>query len=264
MSTTLNDIRRLAGLPPSTSPNGTRSLSEAWDKTTDAKLISEKKKEGSEEEQISAFDRVRQDAEARKAAREADRRKEARRAGHSDDEDGDDKEEKKEKAEKKERVARQPKEKSDAEPAEKRKRGAAVNPDSKASKAKSVLKNMTRKEFMTYAANELGMSPHYASAFYAKHNPKSSRELKEASVLWMVTHPMLKGFMLAENRALNLMQWIDSTSALEPLVFVKESDAKRVAQHMSEWKNQRTIIEQLDMEEVCDEDDDDKEIEVKV
>ena len=244
MSATLNDIRRLAGLPPSTSPNATRSLNEAWEKVEATPLV--EKKAGAEDEQISAFDRVKKDAAERAAKREAERQKEARKNGKEDD-DGDDDGEKAPK-EKKERAPKAPKEKSE-EPAEKRKRGAAVNPDSKAQRAKSVLKNMTRKEFMTFAANELGMSPHYASAFYAKHNPKSSREVKEASVLWMVTHPMLKGFMLAENRILNQMQWIDSSSALEPLVFVKESDAKRVAQHMSSWKNQRTVIEQVELDD---------------
>lgn len=140
---------------------------------------------------------------------------------------------------------------------EKKRRGKAPNPGSKAQRALAKLKTMTRGEFIKWAAEELEMGKNYASAYYARHNPKSSREQKvtEAKVLWGLAHPFLKGFVLAENRELNQMQWIDADSKLEPMLFISEAEAQKIAKHMSEWKSQTAVVESYDFSEMNESED---------
>ena len=158
-------------------------------------------------------------------------------------------EEKKEAAPKKEPEAKkeEPKaeEKKEEPAAEAKRRGKAPNPESFNQHAKANAKNMTRGQFLTWAAEKHGKGKAYASALFAKYNPKSSRELK-TNECYMLQHPSVPSFLLAENKMMNQYQWIDGASPMDPLVFETEAEAKKVAQYIYEWKNQTADIVKID------------------
>ena len=158
-------------------------------------------------------------------------------------------EEKKEAAPKKEPEAKkeEPKaeEKKEEPAAEAKRRGKAPNPESFNQHAKANAKSMTRGQFLTWAAEKHGKGKAYASALFAKYNPKSSRELK-TNECYMLQHPSVPSFLLAENKMMNQYQWIDGASPMDPLVFETEAEAKKVAQYIYEWKNQTADIVKID------------------
>ncbi len=158
-------------------------------------------------------------------------------------------EEKKEAAPKKEPEAKkeEPKaeEKKEEPAAEAKRRGKAPNPESFNQHAKANAKNMTRGQFLTWAAEKHGKGKAYASALFAKYKPKSSREVK-TNECYMLQHPSVPAFLLAENKMMNQYQWIDGASPMDPLVFETEAEAKKVAQYIYEWKNQTADIVKID------------------
>jgi outer membrane biosynthesis protein TonB len=150
-------------------------------------------------------------------------------------------------------------EKKDDKPAEKKeepkaaeeakKRGRAANPESFNQHAKANAKSMTRGAFIKWAAETHGKGKNYASSLFAKYNPKSSRELKEAKTGWILVHPHMPTFTLAENYEMKQMQWVDSSSSFNTLVYTTEAEAERVAKYMLEWKGQTSVIEKITFED---------------
>ena len=136
-------------------------------------------------------------------------------------------------------------EKKEEPAAEAKRRGKAPNPESFNQHAKANAKNMTRGQFLTWAAEKHGKGKAYASALFAKYNPKSSREVK-TNECYMLQHPSVPSFLLAENKMMNQYQWIDGASPMDPLVFETEAEAKKVAQYIYEWKNQTADIVKID------------------
>ena len=161
-------------------------------------------------------------------------------------------EEKKEAAPKKEEPKAE--EKKEAAPkkeepkAEEKRRGKAPNPESFNQIAKANAKNMTRGEFLKWAAEKHGKGKAYASALFAKYNPKSSRAIK-TDECYMLQHPFVSSFLLAENKMMNQYQWIDSASPMDPLIFESEAEAKKVAEWIYEWKNQTAQIIKVDLKD---------------
>lgn len=140
----------------------------------------------------------------------------------------------------------EPEAKKEEPAAEDKKRGRAPSDDSKSGQARSWLshednKGHTRGGFIKHATANLGMSAHHANTFYYAHKKKtaSGDPVKEAYVLF---HPHLPGFMLAENREMNQMQWIDPSSPLEPFIFETEAEAQHIAKYMAEWKSQMAVV----------------------
>ena len=159
-------------------------------------------------------------------------------------------------AEKKAEEKEEPKaeEKKEAAPkkeepkAEEKRRGKAPNPESFNQIAKANAKNMTRGEFLKWAAEKHGKGKAYASALFAKYNPKSSRAIK-TDECYMLQHPFVSSFLLAENKMMNQYQWIDSASPMDPLIFESEAEAKKVAEWIYEWKNQTAQIIKVDLKD---------------
>lgn len=123
---------------------------------------------------------------------------------------------------------------------EAKRRGRAPSDDSKRGQARSWLNshpNASRKEFLAHASS-FGMSPAYASAFRAAHMAKS-----KVTECYVLSHPSMPSFLLAENREMSQMQWVDPTSPLEPMIFESKAEAERVAKYMSEWKSQYSNID---------------------
>lgn len=139
-------------------------------------------------------------------------------------------------------------EKKDDTPAAK-KRGRAANPDSFNQHAKANAKSMTRGEFIKWAAEKHNKGKNYASSLFAKYNPKSQRELKEAKVGWILVHPHMPTFTLAENYEMKSMQWIDSSSDLNTIVHLSEAEAQKTAKYMSEWRGQSSVIEKVEFDD---------------
>ena len=187
-----------------------------------------------------AKDKAKEDAEDReeaesKAAAAAEKKAEEKEAPKAEDD--------KEAAPKKEEPKAE--EKKEEPAAEAKRRGKAPNPESFNQHAKANAKNMTRGQFLTWAAEKHGKGKAYASALFAKYNPKSSREVK-TNECYMLQHPSVPSFLLAENKMMNQYQWIDSASPMDPLVFETEADAKKVAKFIYEWKNQTADIVKID------------------
>jgi len=257
----LDRLRKIAGLNESV-VSKKKQLNEGWaddddgydDEDPDVKIASEdkgqRKFERKNKKELSTADK-----EAAAKAAEAKKKQAEKKAAapKAEEKKPEPKKEEPAKAEEKKEAPVEKKEEPAKDEvkaeAEKKRRGKAPNPESKAQRALAVLKNMTRGEFIKWAEANTGMGKNYASAYYAKHNPKSSRQVKEAATLFGIAHPFLKGFVLAENRELNQMQWIDADSKLEPMLFTEQAEADKIAKYMAEWKSQTAVVETFDMAE---------------
>lgn len=128
---------------------------------------------------------------------------------------------------------------------EAKRRGRAPSDSAKAGQARSWLAahpGAKRGEFMAHAA-EWGMTRTYANKeFYAiKHKlARANADLKE---VYFLSHPSMPSFLLAENREINQMQWVDPTSPLVPMIFESKAEAEKIVKYMSEWKSQYANID---------------------
>ena len=157
-------------------------------------------------------------------------------------------------SEKKEEVKQEPKQekkddKKPAEPkkeeaAEAKKRGKTPNPESFNQHAKANANKRTRGQFIQWAADNHGKGKNYASALFARYNPKSSRQVSTPEA-WIIVHPSMPSFLLAENREMNQFQWVEPSSNLIPLVFETQADAKKTQKYISEWKGQSSVLEKI-------------------
>lgn len=127
---------------------------------------------------------------------------------------------------------------------EKKARGRAANPESFNQQAKAKAKSMSRGEFIRWAA-DLGKGKNYASTLFAKYNPKSSRQVAEAKEVWILTHPHMPTFTLAENYEMKTQQWVDSTSPFNTTLYMSEAEAQKAQKHLSEWRGQSSVIEKI-------------------
>lgn len=132
--------------------------------------------------------------------------------------------------------------KSDDAPAEAKKRGRTPSATSKSGQAAAWIKanpEAKRGEFMTHAES-FNMTKHYANAFF--YSVKKKMKVTECFIL---VHPSVPSFVLAENREINQLQWVDPSSPLEPMIFETMAEAKKVVKYMSEWKSQAATIETI-------------------
>lgn len=159
--------------------------------------------------------------------------------------------------------AEEPKAEEKKEEAAAKKRGKAPNDNSKEGQARAWLKahasmprNERRKAFIKHFSSENSAkwdtpwSKARASAAYAKYSPRSAEEAKqEVKELWALVHPFMPSFMLAENREMNQMQWVDPLGDLEPMFFHTEAEAQKIAKYMAEWKGQQSVLDKFIFED---------------
>lgn len=131
----------------------------------------------------------------------------------------------------------------DEKPEEAKKRGKAPNPESFNQHAKANAAKMSRGEFIKWAAETHGKGKNYASTLFAKYNPKSGRQVANES--WIIVHPMMPSFLLAENREMSTYQWVDSTSPINPIIFETQAEAEKIQKHISEWRAQSSVLEKI-------------------
>lgn len=248
MSFNLTRIQQLAGIPITESYDDDDDLSPA-ERELAAKAEKDLKKKGVKVGKVDPdkdLHALAQRRKAKEAAKEADEDKEEAeaKAAASKEEADEPKAEEKKEAPKAEEKKEEPKKEEAA--AEAKRRGKAPNPESFNQHAKANAKNMTRGEFLKWAAEKHGKGKHYASALFAKYNPKSGRQVK-TDECWVLVHPQASSFMLAENEAMNQYQWIDDASPMNPMVFETEAEANKVAKWIHEWKNQSAVLVKVDL-----------------
>lgn len=244
----ISRIRTLAGMQP---------LTESYDDDDDGMSASERALLKKAEGDLKKKGIKVKDADPDKDLHALAQRRKAKEKAREDAEDREEAESKAAAAaEKKAEEKEEPKaeEKKEAAPkkeepkAEEKRRGKAPNPESFNQHAKANAKNMTRGEFLKWAAEKHGKGKAYASALFAKYNPKSGRAIK-TDECYVLQHPSVSSFLLAENKMMNQYQWIDSASPMDPLVFESEAEAKKVAEWIYEWKNQTAQIIKVDLTE---------------
>lgn len=213
-------------------------LNEVWDRDDDdedpdAKIAGEDKRQ-------RAFEKKNK-GELKAAAKSAPPKKEQPKA-----------EEKKPEPKKEQPAPAAKAEEKKEEPAkaaeEKKARSRAANPESFNQQAKAKAKSMTRGAFIAWAL-EVGKGKNYASTLFAKYNPKSSRQVAEAKEVWILTHPHMPTFTLAENYEMQTQQWVDTTSPLNTNLYMSEAEAIKAQKHLSEWRGQASVIEKIVFED---------------
>lgn len=124
-------------------------------------------------------------------------------------------------------------------------RGRKPDDNKKAGQARAWLAanpGAKRGEFMA-KAEEWGMGKNYANKEFYGNKHKQAAANKDITEVYFLSHPSMPSFLLAENREMNQMQWIDPSSPLPPLVFESKVEAERIVKYMSEWKSQYVNIE---------------------
>lgn len=230
----INNIRKIAGLPLMEA-----RIDDEDDEDPDAKIAASdkrqaafekrNKKELSDAEQAAKErnEKLKAQAAEKKAAKETEK-KEAPKAEEKP-------------AEKKEdapKAEEKPAEKSDEQRSSTR--GRKPSDSSKMGQARKWIQDhptASRGDFMKHAES-FNMSRHYANAFF--YSVKKKMKVTECYIL---VHPNLPSFVLAENREMNQMQWVDPTSPLEPMIFESREEAEKIATYMSEWKSQYADVQ---------------------
>lgn len=249
----INNIRKIAGLP----------INEAWDRDDgddedpDVKIaMGDKRQQAFEKKNKPELDAAKKAmADKAKAQKEASaKKKEETKAAPAaakkeETKPAPKKEEAKPEPKKEEAKAEEKKEESPA--AEAKRRGAKPNENSKSQRAAAWIKansSAKRGEFLKWARENLEMGSAYGSAFFARHNPKAGRQqvTKES---WVITHPSMPSFLLAENFEMGTMQWIDPSSPMEPMIFNSRAAAEKTSKYMAEWKSQFSTIEHIILED---------------
>lgn len=215
------------------------------DPEKDISRLAQKHKK-SEEHKESEEEREERESAARERAEkesESKERKETEKAGMNPK--AAQKQERKEAAKKEEEKRGGGEEKPAAEA---KRRGKAPSENSGAGKLRSWIAanpGKGRKEAWAYARETIGMTP----AGFSTNWQKAKGGAKAATEAFVLLHPSVPSFLLAENREMNQYQWVDMGSALEPLVFFTEAEAQRIAKYMAEWKNQQSTLVRVDLTE---------------
>jgi outer membrane biosynthesis protein TonB len=217
-------------------------LNEVWDRDDDdedpdAKIAGEDKRQ-------KAFEKKNKGELKAAAAATPPKKADKKPAEKKEEPKAEEKKEEPKAEEKKEEPKAEEKKEEEA-----KKRGRAANPESFNQHAKANAKSMSRGQFITWAAEKHGKGKNYASSLFAKYNPKSSRQVAEAKEVWILTHPHMPSFTLAENYEMKQMQWVDATSPFSTVVHLSEAEAQKTAKFMSEWRGQTSVIEKITFED---------------
>lgn len=228
----INIIRKIAGLPLMEAFRGDEEDDD--DEDPDVKVVSKDKRQ-------AAFEKKNKNelTAAEKAAKAKDKAAAAAAAEKKAAEKPVEKKAEPKAEEKKEAPAAEKKEESNEGNNEAKKRGRKASDSSKMGQARAWIHahpEAKRGEFLTHAES-FGMSKHYGSAFFYQVKAKS-----KVAECYVLTHPSMPSFLLAENREISQMQWVDPTSPLVPMIFESRAEAEKVAKYMSEWKSQYADI----------------------
>lgn len=148
----------------------------------------------------------------------------------------------------KEKAEQKPEPKAEEKPAEK-----AEAPAKSAKKIHQAIEwlksnsSASRKDFIAHAQS-FGMSKAYAGAyFYLLKKRIGNSSVKEAFIL---LHPSVSRFALAENKQFNRYQWVslEEHTAIEPLVFDTAAQAEKIVKFINDHKSMDAIVERLSID----------------
>lgn len=149
--------------------------------------------------------------------------------------------------EKKETAAEEKKEEAKKEEA--KRRGKAPNADSKRQRLHAYLKanpGVKRGIAMKWAQENLDMGEAYASQ---QIQAVKAQIVKECFMLY---HPSVSSFVLHENKAMGMYQWIsekDLNTDQEPMIFATEAEAIKTANYLLDFNNQLVDIRYINLED---------------
>lgn len=139
---------------------------------------------------------------------------------------------------------------ADKAPAKKDKPASESKPASGAtfaSIARGVLKNGGNAAAVRAALEKAGVAvpAHLHSRLHAMKKKVTSESF------FIITHPHMPSFYLAENGAMNQYQWIsskDDSTSLDPMVFETKHEAEKVMTYLKEYKNQIAVLTPVKIE----------------
>lgn len=143
--------------------------------------------------------------------------------------------------------------------AEKKKRGKAPNPNSKSGQLRAFIERhmaanedpkTVRKAAWTWASTvcDPPFTPAGFSTIYQGIKSKNAKK-SETNECWILRHPTIPSFILKENTAMNMYQWISDSDVMdEPLVFETKEEATKVAKYLISFKNQLSDIERVSLD----------------
>lgn len=138
-------------------------------------------------------------------------------------------------------------EKDNDESAGPKKRGKAVDPNSKTQKLKAWMDanpGAPRKDAWAHAEKELAFTK---AGFSTIYQGLKGKRIKECYVL---RHPTIPSFILSENGAMNQYQWIsdsDIETPLNPMIFESKQAAAEVINYLQSFKNQTVELKWVDL-----------------
>jgi len=200
---------------------------------------------------------IRAEEEAKKAKESSHEEKEspakekAEHGGKTPSKEAEKKEtpaaEKKEEAKAAEKKETPAEEKKEETAAEKKARGRVPNAGSKRQRLHAHMKanpGEKRSVLLKWAQDNLEMGAAYASQQIQVVKSQIKNEC------FILRHPTIPSFVLHENLAMNMYQWISETDEnLEPMVFATETEAKQTASYLLSYKNQLCEIERIELED---------------
>ena len=254
MSDEVREARRIAGLP----------LMERWDDDDDVRKaeeeIARQKKAGGKA--AKGWEAAEKQAKRVNADKDMSRLAKRTKEEPEDDEDDEKKEEpaqdKKPEAAVDKKKAEKPVDKKEEPKETKKEEPAAPATDQKfAAAARKFLAshpNATAAEIRGHCEKSgVTVPAHFHSRLHGiKASIKKAMLKKGVTEAYVLIHPQMPTFVLAENGAMNQYQWIsakDDSSSLEPLVFENESAAHKVITYVRDYKNQSCILQKIKLGE---------------
>lgn len=212
----LNRIRKLAGLTESydddTMTRSERELADMADRDLKKKGINVKVDPDKDMERLAKKVKKKEEKELDDDAEEA-------------------------KPEEKKDNAEEAKAKSDTKPEEKKDDSGKPARGEHRAQAREYMKDHAgkgRAAFMAFAKS-IGMGVGNATHFWQHNRPASP--VKGVSEWFVLVHPSLPHYQLAENCEMGTYQWVDAYSNIEPLAFTKLEEATKLADHLLQWKS---------------------------
>jgi hypothetical protein len=274
----LEHLRKIAGIPETT--QSVRALHESWDDGDDDDEDEDVKHADDEAKKrkikLPSAGKVDPDkdlhdlaASKQKAKAKVEEDKPKPRAGGVADlaarQSNTAEFEKKQQAKKEAEKAAAAEKKKNVDPdAPKKKRGKAESETSKSGQLRAFIQRhiddgqdakQLRKAAWKWASEECEppFTPAGFSTIFQSIKSKNAKKLADnaeaANECWILRHPAIPSFILKEDTAMGMYQWISDNDVMgEPLVFESEAEALQVANYLKQFKNQNVDVEWVDLD----------------
>lgn len=226
----LNEARKYAGLEPIV-----ESFEDDDEEDRDAKIAAQDKKQQEfERKNKKTLDAAEKAIKAKAAREQADKETADKEKSDAPKSKEDNEDKSKEKSDK-EVDNKKNSETSSEEKVVKAKKAAAArawiaeNPSA------------TAGQFKAIALDKFGMGKHYANTFFYAHKNKNKGKT-EVAECFVLSHPTISGYYLAENREMGQHQWIDEDSDLDAMMFESVDQANDYAAKIADWRGTKSKV----------------------